>query len=82
MSTKSLEKHDYACCGIDETYHITSSAFDTLCGKKWQYTPNQEFRKRKQQIQRLCFLAPDEITCEECVRIAKQKEAIGESFYK
>lgn len=77
---KDLERHDYACCDIDEIFHITISATETLCGKKWKYTPNQENFKRKQAIQRLHFLAPKEITCNECIIIAKQKEALGEKF--
>lgn len=77
---QQLEKHDYPCCNISGVYHISTSATETLCGEKWQYMPNEERFKWTQKTQRLRFLAPIEISCEECLKIAKEKEAKCESF--
>lgn len=81
-SFKTLEKHDYPCCNIDGIYHITISATETLCGKKWKYMPTKQNFKWTQQVQRLCFLAPNEISCEDCLKIQMEKETTEESFTK
>ncbi|WP_171260435.1 hypothetical protein [Acinetobacter baumannii] len=44
--------------------------------------PTKQNFKWTQQVQRLCFLAPNEISCEDCLKIQMEKETTEEIFTK
>ncbi|MBO5373689.1 MAG: hypothetical protein J6A75_13370 [Lachnospiraceae bacterium] len=63
---------DIPCTKLDGIIHITTSATECMCGKKWRYAHNN--KDRYEEKHNIIWRVLDAVTCDRCKKIYTEGE--------